>query len=62
MESETHGTMTLDGSRRQGAPCGLVGSRGDGRIYRRKGSSRYWIQYSVRGRQYREPYVVPDNV
>jgi hypothetical protein len=47
--------MTLDGSRRQGAPCGLVGSRGDGRIYKRKGSSRYWIQYSIHGAQYREP-------
>jgi len=46
--------MTLDGPRRQGAPCGVV-ARGDGRIYRRKGSSRYWIQYSVRGCQYREP-------
>ncbi len=47
--------MTLDGFRAEGAPCGVVGSRGDGRIYKRKGSSRYWIQYSVRGRQYREP-------
>ncbi len=47
--------MTLDGLRAEGAPCGLVGSRGDGRIYKRKGSSRYWIQYSIRGAQYREP-------
>jgi len=47
--------MTLDGPRADGAPCGVVGSRGDGRIYKRKGSSRYWIQYSIRGRQYREP-------
>ena len=46
--------MTLDGPRADGAPCGVVGSRGDGRIYKRKGSSRYWIQYTVRGRQYRE--------
>ncbi len=30
-------------------------SRGDGRVFRRKGSERWWIQYSVRGRQYREP-------
>ncbi len=29
-------------------------SRGDGRVYRRRGSERWWIQYSVRGRQYRE--------
>ena len=46
--------MTLDGPRADGAPCGVVGSRGDGRIYKRKGSSRYWIQYTIRGRQYRE--------
>jgi len=45
--------MTLDGSRVEGAPCGAVSSRGDGRIYKRKGSSRYWIQYTIRGRQYR---------
>ena len=46
--------MTLDGSRVESAPCGAVSSRGDGRIYKRKGSSRYWIQYTIRGRQYRE--------
>ncbi len=47
--------MTLDGLHAEGAPSGLVDSRGDGRIYKRKGSSRYWIQYSIRGAQYREP-------
>jgi integrase len=47
--------MTLDGARPDGAPCCVVSTRGDGRIYKRKGSSRYWIQYSVRRRQYREP-------
>ena len=47
--------MTLDGTRPESAPCDVVTSRGDGRVYKRKGSSRYWIQYSVRGRQYREP-------
>jgi integrase len=47
--------MSVDPRRRPGAPCSVVGSRGDGRIYQRKGSSRYWIQYSVRGRQFREP-------
>jgi integrase len=46
--------MTLDGPRADGTRCGVVGSRGDGRIYKRKGSSRYWIQYTIRGRQYRE--------
>jgi integrase len=30
-------------------------SRGDGRVFRRKGSARWWIQYSVRGQQFREP-------
>ncbi len=29
--------------------------RGDGRVFQRPGSKNYWIQYSVRGRQYREP-------
>jgi hypothetical protein len=47
--------MTLDDARPKSAPCDVVTSRGDGRIYKRKGSSRYWIQYSIRGRQYREP-------
>ena len=47
--------MTLDDTRPESAPCDVVTSRGDGRVYKRKGSSRYWIQYSVRGRQYREP-------
>ena len=47
--------MTLDDARPKSAPCDVVTSRGDGRVYKRKGSSRYWIQYSVRGRQYREP-------
>jgi hypothetical protein len=47
--------MTLDDARPQSAPCGVVNSRGDGRVYKRKGTSRYWIQYSVRGHQYREP-------
>jgi hypothetical protein len=28
--------------------------RGFGRVYQRAGSSRYWIEYWVRGRQYRE--------
>jgi integrase len=28
--------------------------RGDGRVYQRKGSSRWWIQYSVNGQQFRE--------
>src|SRR2546422_7027170 len=28
--------------------------RGDGRVYKRKGSSRFWIQYSVHGHQFRE--------
>jgi integrase len=30
-------------------------ARGDGRVYQRKGTARWWIQYSVRGKQYREP-------
>src|SRR6266536_2695662 len=47
--------MTLDDARPKSAPCDVVTSRGDGRVYKRKGSSRYWIQYSVRGCQYREP-------
>jgi integrase len=47
--------MTLDGARPKSAPSSVVTSRGDGRVYKRKGSSRYWIQYSVRGCQYREP-------
>ena len=47
--------MTLDDARPKSAPCDVVTSRGDGRVYKRKGSSRYWIQYSIRGRQYREP-------
>ncbi len=47
--------MTLDDARPKSAPCDVVTSRGDGRVYKRKGTSRYWIQYSVRGRQYREP-------
>lgn len=47
--------MILDDPRQDGAPCGVVSTRGDGRVYNRKGSSRYWIQYSIRGRQYREP-------
>ncbi len=46
--------MTLDAGRPAGALSRLV-SRGDGRIYRRRGSKRFWIQYSVRGQQYREP-------
>jgi len=28
--------------------------RGDGRVFHRQGSKNYWIQYSVRGKQYRE--------
>jgi len=28
--------------------------RGDGRVFQRKGSSRWWIQYSVNGHQFRE--------
>jgi integrase len=55
MESKARPTMSLDDPRQDGAPCGVVSTRGDGRIYKRKGSSRYWIQYSIRGRQYREP-------
>ena len=47
--------MTLDDARPKSAPCDVVTSRGDGRVYKRRGSSRYWIQYSIRGRQYREP-------
>jgi integrase len=46
--------MSLDGQPSEGAPFHGMG-RGDGRVYRRKGSTLYWIQYSVRGRQYREP-------
>jgi hypothetical protein len=55
MEPEARRTMTLDDARPKSAPCDVVTSRGDGRVYKRKGSSRYWIQYSVRGCQYREP-------
>jgi len=47
--------MTLDRFKPTGAPSEAVGTRGDGRVYKRKGSSRYWIQYSIRGHQYREP-------
>ena len=46
--------MSLDGDPPEGARFSAM-SRGDGRIYRRRGSTRYWIQYSVRGQQYREP-------
>jgi integrase len=28
--------------------------RGDGRVYQRKGSSRWWVEYWCRGRQFRE--------
>jgi integrase len=45
---------TLDAERPAGALSRSV-SRGDGNIYRRKGSSHLWIQYNVRGRTYREP-------
>ena len=45
----------VDESQGKGSRCGVVGRHGAGRVYRRKGSSRYWIQYSVRGHQYREP-------
>lgn len=33
--------------------------RGDGRVFQRLGSKSYWIQYNVRGKQYREA-VGPD--
>src|SRR5262245_35234203 len=55
MEPEARRAMTLDAARPESAPSDVVTSRGEGRVYQRKGSSRYWIQYSVRGRQYREP-------
>ena len=29
-------------------------ARGQGRVFRRKGSKKWWIEYSVRGRQVRE--------
>ncbi len=45
--------MTLDDARPKSASCPGVASCGDGRVYKRKGSSRYWIQYNVRGRQHR---------
>ncbi len=45
----------VDESQGKGSRWGVVGRHGAGRIYRRKGSKRYWIQYSVRGHQYREP-------
>jgi len=45
----------LDGSHGDGSRCGVVRRHGAGRVYRRKGSSRYLIQYSIRGHQYREP-------
>jgi hypothetical protein len=47
--------MTLDEARGEGSRCDVVRRHGAGRVYRRKGSSRYWIQYSVRGHPYREP-------
>ena len=28
--------------------------RGDGRLFQRPGSRNWWIQYNVRGKQYRE--------
>src|SRR5512147_1351250 len=45
----------VDESQGKGSRWGLVGRHGAGRVFRRKGSKRYWIQYSVRGHQYREP-------
>jgi integrase len=45
----------LDESRGEGSRCDVVRRHGAGRVYKRKGSSRCWIQYSIRGRQYREP-------
>jgi integrase len=48
------GPMMLDSTPSASAPSPVV-SYGDGKIYRRAGSSRFWITYSVRGRRYREP-------
>lgn len=49
MESKARRTVTLDARRTLGALSDFVASRGDGRIYKRKGSSRYWMQYSILG-------------
>lgn len=35
-------------------PSGPLGTRGQGRIYQRPGSSRWWVEYWHRGQQYRE--------
>jgi integrase len=45
----------LTGPTAMDSRCDVVRRHGAGRVYRRKGSSRYWIQYSIGGHQYREP-------
>jgi integrase len=54
MESKPNGEVTLDVAVSKGALSRSV-SRGDGKVYQRKGSSRFWIRYSLGGRRYREP-------
>jgi hypothetical protein len=53
MEPKPLGEVTLDVPSTESALSCV--SRGDGKVYQRKGSARFWIRYSFGGHRFREP-------